>query len=62
MGKLKDWERKGKMVAIPINKKEVRKAIVVGAVNGWGLRWQIAQWVREGLERDMPAGKGLVVK
>jgi len=62
MGMNKDWARKGKMVLIPMSEEEIRKANLISAVNGWPLRWQIAQWIREGIERDMPAGKGLVIK
>lgn len=61
MAKLKDWEKYGKMVRLPINDVDHKRAMIVASVNGWGLRWQIMQWVKEGLERDMPGGK-LTVK
>lgn len=54
-------ERKGITVMVPIKKEEHRKAALVAAVNGWGIRWQIAEWIREGIKRDFPKS-GLVVK
>jgi hypothetical protein len=61
MKKLREWEANGVTVRIPISPDEKRKTELVAAVNAWGMRWQIAQWIRDGIERDMPNGK-LVVR
>lgn len=58
MAKLKKWEADGKMVRIPIKEEEFEKIGIVAAIKGErgrkGSRWQIARWIREGLERDLP--------
>lgn len=48
-------------VNIPITPEEKRKVFILAAANGWALRDQVALFVREGIERQMPAGR-LVVK
>jgi len=54
-------EKDSVTVNIPITDEEKRKAGLVAAMNGWTFRWQIAQWVREGIEKDFPK-RGAVIK
>jgi hypothetical protein len=43
-------------VNLPITEAEHHGLKVVAAMNGWTIREQVAQWIKEGLARDFPGG------